>query len=172
MRSWSYVRELAAKLNGYLVTWFHLLGWIAGAAMLAIMLVTVANVFSRIPGAPIRGTVEISSVLFVIVGAFGVGVATMAGEVIEVSLLTKRLPLRVQKVLSVIIGALGVGIWIVVTWRTLVYAIEQHRLGEYIPALHNMLTAPWRYALTFGLVMLCLALVAQFIERIDEAVKR
>ncbi|MBN1629457.1 MAG: TRAP transporter small permease [Thermoleophilia bacterium] len=168
----SSVKIFAARLRKYLSVFFDAISWIGGLALLAIMVVTVANVITRIWGAPISGVVEISSLLFVLVVAFGLGCATLAGEHVEINILTKKLPERVQKPLAVIITAVGLATWILIAWRTIVYALLQHGLGEFVPILHDMPVSPWRFVFSFGLIILCVALLIQLVERMAMAVKK
>ena len=161
-----------ASLKGIIERFFDGISWIGGFALTAIMVLTTVNVLARIPGAPIQGTVEITSLLFVVVVAFGIGSATLAHEHVEINLLVKLLPLRLQQLISVLINIGGIGIWVIILWRTLVYAIKQYKLGEYEPVLNNMALAPWRFAFIFGLAILCLALLILLIESLAEAVKR
>lgn len=172
MRSLSVIRKCSIGVEKHVGTLCRVLAFIAGLALLAIMVVTVINVFLRIPSSPITGTVEISSMLFAIVVAFGIGFTTVKHQHVEIDLVTRHLPKRVQSILSVVIGILGLGIWVVLTWRSYVFAAEQYSIGEYNPVLHNMRVAPWRFALVFGLGILCLVLLIQLIQRVAKAVKK
>lgn len=172
MRSLSVIRKYAISVEKHVGILCRVLAFIAGLALLAIMVVTVVNVFLRIPSSPITGTVEISSMLFAIVVAFGIGLTTVKHQHVEIDLITRLLPRRVQYILSVVIGIVGLGIWVVLTWRSYVFALEQYSIGEYNPVLHNMRVPPWRFALVFGLVILCLVLVIQLIQRVAKAVTK
>ncbi|MBN1459246.1 MAG: TRAP transporter small permease [Armatimonadetes bacterium] len=172
MRSLSVIRKCAISIEKHVGTLCTLLAFVAGLALLAIMVVTVINVFLRIPSSPITGTVEISSMLFAIVVAFGIGFTTVKRQHVEVDLITRHLPKRVQSILGVVIGILGLGLWIVLTWRSYLFAVEQYSIGEYNVVLHNMRVAPWRFALVFGLAILCLVLLIQLIQRVAKAVKK
>jgi len=172
LRSPSVIRKYAISVDKHMGTFCKVLAFIAGLALLAIMVVTVVNVFLRIPSSPITGAVEISSMLLAIVIAFGIGFTTVKRQHVGVSLITQRLPKRVQSVLSVLMGVLGLCIWIVLTWRSYVFAVEQYSIGEYNPVLHNMRVAPWRFALVFGLACMCLVLLIQLVQAVAKAVKK
>lgn len=172
LQSLSPVKKCADNVHKYVSTLCYFLSYFAGLALLAIMVVTVANVILRIPSSPLKGSVEISSMLFVIVFAFSVGLVTIKNDHVEVDLITRLMPLRVQNILRAIMTILGAGLWILIAWRTLVYGIDQYQIGEYNPVLYNMRVAPWRFALAFGLAILCLALFIQLVRSVVKAVKR
>lgn len=172
LQSLSPVRKCADNVQKHVGAFCSFLSYIAGLSLLAIMVLTVVNVILRIPSTPIRGSVELSSLLFGIVFAFGVGLVTIKDEHIAVDLITQKMPLRVRNILGSIMALLGLGLWILIGWRTLVYGIGQYRIGEYDPILWNMRIAPWRFVLVFGLAILCLTLLIQLVRYVAKAVER
>ncbi|WP_447928174.1 TRAP transporter small permease [Vreelandella sp. EE27] len=89
----------------------------AGLLLLAVILLTVSDVFSRnVFGASILGTVEISSLLLVTIAFLGLASAEIDGRHVAVNLIEAKLPLASRKVLIVVRTLLLVALFLIVAW--------------------------------------------------------
>lgn len=172
MRSPSSIRQYASSMEKYLGNLCQFFAFIAGLALLVMMVAVVLNVVLRISFTPLQGTIELASVLFVVAVAFGIAYTTIKRGQVDIEVITRKLPVRVQNILAALISVVNFGLWIVITWRVFVTTMEAYHIGEFLPTFYNMRVAPWRFALLVGLVVLCLTLLAQMIERVAKAVKR
>lgn len=133
---------------------------LAGLCLLALVLLTVADVVSRnVQGRSILGTVEISTVLLVAVAFLGLGAAEITGKHVSVSLIEARLPRLGRLVLSglrvLLLAAVGS---LLILGLTEVYLGAVQR-GETTNGVLGLATAPWKLILVISfLVFFVLAL--------------
>jgi TRAP-type C4-dicarboxylate transport system permease small subunit len=131
--------------------------FLAGAFLLGMMVLTVANVIFRIFGHVIAGTYEMTEVMNVIVIGCAFGYAVLHGQEVTVELVFSRLPTRVREFLRSLNNLLGALFWWIVAlagYRIMVqrWFIEKTELLE-VPFF------PFRLVWVCGLVfagMVCL----------------
>ncbi|WP_271986583.1 TRAP transporter small permease subunit [Pseudoclavibacter terrae] len=86
----------------------------AGALLIALLLLTVADVVSRnLLGRSILGVVDISTMLLVAVAFLGLAAAEIDGRHVSVTLIEARLPKRVRATLAIVRVVLLAGIGII-----------------------------------------------------------
>lgn len=127
---------------------------IAGLCLLALVLLTVADVVSRnVQGRSILGTVEISTVLLVAIAFLGLGAAEITGKHVSVSLIEARLPRLARLGLSLVrvllLAALGL---LLIFGLTEVYlgAVEREETTNGVLGLS---TAPWKLILVISFLV-------------------
>ncbi|MGJ9426425.1 TRAP transporter small permease subunit [Nesterenkonia halotolerans] len=133
---------------------------VAGLCLLALVLLTVADVVSRnVQGRSILGTVEISTVLLVAIAFLGLGAAEVTGKHVSVSLIEARLPHLGRLGLSALRALLLAGVGaLLILGLTEVYlgAVER---AETTNGVLGLATAPWKLILVISfLVFFILAL--------------
>ncbi|CAN3128886.1 TRAP transporter small permease subunit [Mycobacterium sp. smrl_JER01] len=90
---------------------------IAGVLLLALILLTIADVISRnARDRSIVGTIDISTMLLVAIAFLGLANAEADGRHVAVELIESRLGVRTRLVLSVLRAALLVGLGALLTW--------------------------------------------------------
>jgi TRAP-type C4-dicarboxylate transport system permease small subunit len=144
---------------------------LAQCAAVAMMLIVVANIVSRILWRPIYGTYDVVMILGSIVVAFALGNCAVQRGHIAVDIVMDRFPQRVQAIVDSITGILGVGIFAIVAWQCWVYGTDMRRCGEvsmsvYIP-LH-----PFIYGVSFGCALLCMVILVDLIKALTKAVSK
>ncbi|HJX13780.1 MAG TPA: TRAP transporter small permease [Dehalococcoidales bacterium] len=144
--------------------------WIARAGVVAMMLLAAGNILLRIFGHPIAGTFDYISFMGATLVAFALAYCAVNRGHIQVELLMDRLPGRVQGIIGILTGILGAGIFILVTWRSMVYANNMRVAGE------TTMTAllpyyPYIYAIAFGSALLCLVVIVDLMKSVARAVK-
>ncbi len=104
-------------------------GAIALAAM--IILITVQVLSRRVLASPMVVADELSGWLLVICTFSALGYALLHGDHIQVTLLSERLPARVQAVLRVLGGVVGSAVTALLMWRTGVMAWDSFAGGTF-----------------------------------------
>jgi TRAP-type C4-dicarboxylate transport system permease small subunit len=134
-------------------------------AMVFVMVVVAANVFSRwIFNSPLRGTSDLTTLAFVFIVWGPMAMAAFKGAHIALTTVLDRLPRLPRLVMDLIIAVVSGGMLGMVSWRLVVYGIGQ---GKVISQT-GVLKAPWEPFVYFaaGAVAL-MALV--FLARVPEA---
>ncbi len=124
----------ARKLAGTAVRLLNQINWgvsiLAIASLLAMMMLTVSDVFMRyVLNSPIVGSVELSEYLIVVAGFLGVAWCTMRGGHLKVGVIMDRMSSRVQAITDSITLFLGITVVPLVAWQLFVRAIGAYQDG-------------------------------------------
>lgn len=163
-----WARKLAGTAVGLLDQVSRGLGILAIAALLSIMLLTVADVFMRyVLNNPIVGSVELCEYLIVVAGFLGVAWCTFKGGHLKVGVIVDRLPPRVQAITDSITLLLGMTVVPLVAWRLFVRAREAQLEGSIsfildLPDFVFYIIAGVGYALFF---LALLPLLVKFVRK-------
>jgi len=149
------------------------LNWVAGGLLLAMMLLTVANMIMRaIPTySPFGGTAEVVSYLAALVAAFALGYTQIRRAHTSVDILMLRLPPRAQSIIDSIMFFIGTALFGVATWQIVKLASRYWELGSVSETLY-IIFFPFIYAVALGCAFLCLALLLDFLKSVVQVVKR
>lgn len=124
-----------------------LFNWVAIVALLLMFAVVAIDILSsKILNKPVTATVDIMSLLATTVASFSLSRTILAGRHIEVEFITSRVPLIMARVAFVFSRLLSMCFFILVVWRTFVYAhnlyiLKEATLTQHIPV------APFAYAM-------------------------
>jgi len=144
---------------------------VAMIAMLAVMLLTAADVFMRyVFSDPITGTTELTEYGMIIIFC-AIGSVTLFRRHIAVDLLFERFPLKMQRFTDIITLVVSLGICAVLSWRGFVEAIITQRI-DITSSLLEIPEAIFRYVLAIAFGFICMAVLFQLIEYITKAVKK
>ena len=130
---------------------FKLLG---AAALMGMMLLTVADVVGRFFKAPIFGSVEVVGFLAAILVAAALPYTYRADGHVGVEILVRLLPKQKQLWITILTRTLSLILFSLITWQMFLYAKDIHETGEvsmnlefpvyYIVYLLSAgLTVPW-----------------------------
>ncbi len=143
--------------------------WIAGAAIVAMMLLTCADVVLRYFRMPIPGTYE----LVCFFGALAVGFAMAHTSVqqghVAVSVITQLLPSRAQDWVDAVTGVFSLIFFALVGWQSFRYAGQLHASGEVSLTL-QLPFYPFVYGIGLSAWAVCLVLLARVLDKIRKAV--
>jgi len=134
---------------------------IAGAAIMAMMLLTSADVVMRLVDRPIPGTYEIIGFLGALAVAFALAHTSVEKGHIAVDLLVNLLPPRAQILLDAFGALTGTAIFGAITWQSALYAVDLRQSGE-VSATLGMPVYPFAAGIAAGCALLCLVLIAEF----------
>lgn len=143
------------------------LGFVGGAGISLLMLVTVYDVTRRaLVGSGVPGALEYSEILLVIVVFLGFGLAQQTGAHIRTSLVTSRLRPAVSRWVRItgMAPCLLVAIWM--AYGTAERAWASYVSGEYRFGLAEVAMWPGRAAVAVGLATLVLQMSLQFLREV------
>ena len=151
---------IARSINGVGVT-----------ALTLMMLLTAVDVCSRyIFDSPITGSYELTEFMMAILVAFGLAYTAAHQGHINVDLLLTRTSPRSQAVINSITALLGVGFFILMTWRSFIYA-GKLRLDGYTSQSLEIPTYPFAYVVAVGCAILVLVLLIFLRGQLREVTK-
>lgn len=134
-----------------------------GLFLLGMIILTTANVFIRQIFIPIRGTFELMGYAGAVVTAFALGYTQFTNGHIAVDVLVNTYPKGLKRLIS----ALNYGVCCFfsgfMAWHVLQKAFTLKNAGELSETL-NIIYYPFTYAVSFGCLILTLALFTDFIK--------
>jgi len=147
------------------------LNWVAGAGMVAMLALIVADVIGiKVFKWPIPGGIEIVGFLGVIITAFAVAYTQVMRGHIQVEFLVMRLPKRLNDGISAFVFLLGLALFVLLAWRSAQYGYALQRTGE-VSMTQGIPFYLLVYAITLACVPVCLSLLAGFLRSVTKAVK-
>ena len=146
----------------------RLMYWIAGAALAAMMFLTVADVVLRYFKMPIVGTYEIVSMLGAIVIGFAVPQTTMERGHVLMDFITGRLPFGAQRVFHLVTRLLAVLTFYIIGWNLYKLGNDLRQTGQVSLTL-KFPEYPVAYGIALCCLFECLVLLSDLILKKEKA---
>ncbi|MGD8292110.1 MAG: TRAP transporter small permease subunit [Desulfobacterales bacterium] len=137
--------------------------WVAGLFMVAMILITCANIFLRIVWVPLRGTFELMGFFGAVATAFVLGYTQMKKAHISVDILFNQFSQSTRKVFNAINHAVCMLFFAVVGWQIFLLAANLRNTGEVTETL-RIVYYPFTYGVAFGCMLLALVLLLDFVK--------
>jgi TRAP-type C4-dicarboxylate transport system permease small subunit len=146
-------------------------GYVATVVLVALMLLTVADVFLRYVFAnPITGTAELTELMMVCL-LLALAWCAVEGRHIKVGILMDRFSPRVQATADSITLLASLGVYIILVWQGFVASLYSWDF-DVKSSMLDVPQFPFIMLLALSFAMLCIAMVTLLIQRIAELVKR
>jgi TRAP-type C4-dicarboxylate transport system permease small subunit len=142
-----------------------LLAWMAGAFLLAMVLLTCANILCRIFWVPIRGTFELMGFAGAIVTAFALGYTQLKKGHISVDILVEKFPPLTRRILTFINNAVCCAFFLLAAWQIAVKANTLKLTGEVTETL-RIIYYPFTYGVALGCLILALVMLTDIFRQI------
>lgn len=139
------------------------LAWLAGVALILMMLLSVANIVLRLAHHPLGGTAEIVGWLSALTAAFALGYTQQYRGHVAIDLFIDRLPKRPRAFVDAIVAFVTGVLFALAAWQVGVLAHRLTRLGKLSETTH-VSYAPFTYAVAFGLACLALVTIADLFK--------
>ncbi len=136
---------------------------LAGVFMIAMILMTCANIFSRLVWVPIKGTFELMGFFGAVATAFALGYTQMKKAHISVDILVNRFSERTQTILNGINYFICMLFFCIAGWQIARWAATIRETGEVTETL-RIIYYPFTYGLAFGCFLLALVLLVDFLK--------
>jgi TRAP-type C4-dicarboxylate transport system permease small subunit len=132
---------------------------VAGTGILAMMLLTCADVFLRyFFNAPIEGALDVTEMLMVIIVFFGLAYCGWTGGHVAVDLMYTMLPHRVVVPLAIAVHATGAVVMLAMAWESLQTSFTFMMTGE-TPMTVMVPKYPFIWVVAFGALSYACVLV-------------
>ena len=135
------------------------------------MLLTVANMVMREVWEPFAGTAEVVGFLAALVAALALGYTQLRRGHTWVDVLVVRLPPRAQAVIDSFMFFLAMIMFGLATWQIFALASHYWKIGLLSETL-KIIFFPFIYVVALGCALLCLALLADFVKSVRQALER
>jgi TRAP-type C4-dicarboxylate transport system permease small subunit len=152
-----FVAKLSEKMN-----------WVSAAALVFIMLLTVADVFLRFFKAPIPGTFEIVGFTGAAIIAFALPYTSVEKGHIAVDIVVQKLPWLARVIINAINALVGMALFGTISWQCVVFAQSIKRSAEVSLTL-QMPIYPFVYGIAAGCALLSVVLFIEFIRQLRGA---
>ncbi len=129
--------------------WFNLVAVGALLAMFAIMVLDILS--SKILNRPITATVDVASLLALVVASFSVSRTILARRHIEVEFIVARLPRGARKIFNTIASFVSLAFFLLIIWRSIAYASSLQKTGESSLTQHIPM-APFAYGIAIACI--------------------
>ena len=146
--------------------------WIGISMLLIIMSLITGDVILRASlNRPITGTYEITQYVMVILIFFALSFTAVKDSHVTIDLVYHRLPPRARAVMDSFAYLLSLALFVLISWRSIVQGLYLRHAGEVSLAL-LIPSYPFRFVAALGSALLCLVLLAKFIESLAKANRR
>jgi TRAP-type C4-dicarboxylate transport system permease small subunit len=140
----------------------HSFIFVAGTFMVAMILITCLNIFSRLVWVPVKGTFELMGFFGAVVTAFALGYTQAKKAHISVDILVNRFPKRAQKILSGINSVICLIFFALAGWQIAKLGNTLRTSGEVTETL-RIIYYPFTYGVALGCFLLSLVLLVELV---------
>jgi TRAP-type C4-dicarboxylate transport system permease small subunit len=162
-----------------------ILYWIAGFAIVSMMLLTCTDIILRLgvtlyhryhlwflsPFMPIPGTYELVCFLGAIAVSFAMAHTSVEKGHVAVSLIVQLLPKRAQALIGSITSSFGLIFFALLSWQSMLYANDLRSSGEVSLTL-QLPFYPFVYGISFAAVAVCLVLIVELYTNLTGVSKK
>jgi len=138
----------------------HAFIFVAGTFIVAMILITCANIVSRLVWVPVKGTFELMGFFGAVVTAFALGYTQAKKAHISVDILVNRFPKRVQKFLNGINSVICMIFFTLAGWQITKLGNTLRTSGEVTETL-RIIYYPFTYGVALGCFLLSLVLLVE-----------
>ena len=145
--------------------------WIAGAAIILMMLITCADVLLRYFRRPIPGTYELVCFLGATAASFAIAHTSVKKGHVSVSLAVRLLPPRLQALIGVITTSFGLLLFSMLSWQSVLFANDLKAAKE-VSMTIELPFYPFVYGMSFAAAAVCLVLLVNLVQHVKKALEK
>ena len=139
--------------------------WVAGTAIVAMMLLTCADVILRYFRRPIPGTYELVCFLGAVAVAFAMAHTSVERGHVAVSIVVQLFPQRIQGLIDSMTSSFGFILFALIARQSVLYANDLRTSGEVSLTL-QLPFYPFVYGIGFSAAAVCLVLLADLFKNL------
>ena len=132
--------------------------WIAGTAIIVMMVLTCADVLLRYFRHPIPGTYELVCFLSAVAASFAVAHTSVQKGHVSVSLVVRLFSPRIQAAIGVITTLFSVFLFAMLSWQSVLFANDLKAAKE-VSMTIELPFYPFVYGMSFAAAMVCVVLL-------------
>lgn len=164
--------RILIALDRYIALLTRILFWIAGAGLVGMLLLIVADVLGiKIFSRPVPGGIEIVSFLAVVSIAFAVAYTQVMRGHVAVDFIVEKFPRRAKLVIDAIMIFFSVCLFVVLAWYSFKYAAKLQDTGE-VSMTQKIPFYPFVYGMAVCFVVTLLVLIMDFVKSVTKAAKK
>ena len=161
--------SIIEKSVNFIARW---LNWLAAIAVVAVMIIVCVNVLSRsLFGMPLKGTVDIVSLMGVLVIGGAISYTQVLKGHVRITLLIDMLPKPARTILTGLIDLVGSVLFGILSWQTILFALGTHKNGELSEVLKIPIT-PFAFVVSIGCISLTMVLLVDLINVLTRGIKK
>jgi TRAP-type C4-dicarboxylate transport system permease small subunit len=141
------------------------INWIAGGAVVAMMLLTTADIVLRAFRHPIPGTYEIVGLIGSLAISFSLAYTSIEKGHIAVEFLVNRFSAPIQALISAANALIATILFAIISWQSVLYGTDFLLRGE-VSMTIQMPIYPFVYGVAAGCGLLCPVLIVEFLGSI------
>ncbi len=146
--------------------------WIAGAGLIAMLALVVADIIGiKLLAHPIPGGIEVTALLGVVVIGFAIAYVQVLHGHIQVDFIIMKLPPRIKAVIDAVMTILGMAFFVILAWRSWDYARTMQITGT-VSMTQKIPFYPFIYGLAVCYAVTFLVLLIEFSKSIMRVGKR
>ena len=157
------------KVNRHVITGLEGVGVVAILTMMVITCVDVMG--AKILLLPVLGAIDIVMLSQLVAISFGAASALLLGRHVTVEFFVMFLPERIQAAVEVLVNLLGLLLFVIITWRLIVYGLYMHTGGEVSPTARIPLY-PFAYGIALACIPVCLVFLVEAIKSLARVLKK
>ncbi len=164
-------KGILSTMDRYILVLSKLLFWVAGAGLIAMLLLVVADIIGiKMLSRPVPGGIEIVSFLAVVAIGFAIPQVQVLHGHVAVDFVLEKWPPRARAIINAITVFLSVCLMVLLAYYSFKYAGKLRRTGE-VSMTQKIPFYPFVYGLAVCWVVTALVLIAQFVKAIAKAAK-
>ena len=136
---------------------------VAGFFIVAMIVLTCANIFLRLVWVPLSGTFELMGYFGAAATAFALGFTQLKRGHVSVDIVVQRFSKRTQRTLSSINAFVCMAFFTVVAWQVTKYGLTLWKTGEVTETL-RIVYYPFTFAVALGCGVLSLVFLTDFLK--------
>jgi TRAP-type C4-dicarboxylate transport system permease small subunit len=140
--------------------------FMAGIFLIAMIVLTCANIFSRLFWLPIRGTYELMGFMGAVVASFALGYTQIKRGHIAVNILVNRFSEKTQRILNGVNHTICMAFFALAAWKIFEKAVTIKNTGEVTETL-RMMYHPFVYGVAIGCAVLALVFFVDVVNALN-----
>lgn len=144
-----------------------LMNYLAAASVIAMMLLTCADVLLRFFKCPILGTYELVGLFGALSIAFAIPATTLSKGHVAVDFMVEKLPAAGQRFFTVIANLFSLALFGLIAWQSFIYASILQSSGEVTLSL-EMPFYPVVYVISGASLLVCAVLFLELVSAVPD----
>jgi TRAP-type C4-dicarboxylate transport system permease small subunit len=141
----------------------HVMTWVGAVVIVAMMVLTCADVILRYFGYPIRGAYDITRVLGSVIFSLPIAYSCIKGYQVAVDSVFRRAPRIVRIIVDSIVCLFSMAITAMIAWRAIYLGHDLYVRGRVTDTIPIPLW-PFIYVMVLGFIVYCLVLLAEHLK--------
>lgn len=163
-------KEVLKTIDRYVGLLTRALFWIAGAGLVAMLLLIVADVIGiKVFSKPVPGGIELVAFMAVIAIAFAVAQTQVIRGHVAVDFIVEKFPRRAKLIIDVVMTLFSVCLFALMAWYSFKYGNKLKSTGE-VSMTQKVPFYPFVYAMGACFVVTLLVLIMDFVKSISKVV--